>query len=261
MTTLRGLGGEIAKMLGNDAWVGHEMVGAFQAEKLFPVSPTAGRGIGKVAPDAHSADAALLFFALASGLPPRKATRRALEIYRLPHHSDWIEDWEREAGSAFRQIPGEMPVDPIYAPRTFGHLVAGHVHFYRRAEIPSSLPSANEFWGYFKNRAPFFTTLSIGRHFLLGKGHVLLCKAETETMPSGDKGEKLELRYFKEDENRENPAGATQFLIGSEQRWSGAILPALAALMGPLETETGCKADEDADYLESSLPRSNQIAR
>src|SRR5215469_2219345 len=96
MSSYRSVARQMATLLGLPAWAGNEIVEYLQREKvdLLKKTPNVGRGVGGGRGDvlqAHSADAALLFLALSTGLSPKKAVERALRLYQLPYRLSWVE--------------------------------------------------------------------------------------------------------------------------------------------------------------------------
>jgi len=253
----------MATLLGLHAWAGNEMVEYLQGEKvdLLKKTPNVGRGVGGGRGDvlqAQSADAALLFLALSTGLSPKKAVERALRLYQLPYQMSWVE----------REIEGHRePVSlddmsgagvEFSSSKLFGQFLSTHIHAYRRASLENDSELARlpvNLRHFYMQKRPLFAEIALLRH--VSAVGVVWSGQATMVLPSNffrpdeeDADDDIEpvLHHFAVEYRgiEERPAELLdQFKMKDSMSWNGAWLVKAAEMLGPLTPET---AAADSDY-------------
>lgn len=251
----------MATLLGLQAWAGNEMVEYLQGEKidLLKKTPNVGRGLGGGRGDvlqAHSADAALLFLALSTGLSPKKAVERALRLYRLPYRSSWVEKETEGRREPVALDDADGAGVEFSSSQLFGQFLSTHIHAYRRATVENDHELAHlpmDLRNFYMQKRPLFAEVSLLRQVF--PAGVVWSGQATMVLPSNffssdeDDAAPVLHRFAVEYRGVEERAAELhdQFKIKDSMSWNGAWLVKAAEILGPLTPETA-KVDNDYDF-------------
>ena len=249
MVALRGFGGDLAERLGRSRSIGFEMVAEFQERGLFKKGDGGGH-LGKLGAQASSADAALLFLALATEAKFKTAIARAVDYSKLPTQptvkiyvypwSDKIIDASNEESATIQAAIPDLK---------FGQ----HLQYIINAHRVLLVPGVElDLTGRFYAAADLISFGTGGRENEFSLNGMI----QTEDMRDLGNGESARVRaqfqYFSLSDEKGDGSPMSKHSLGSANFWNGTILKECADLLGPLSPDEAM-ADMSVDHASRVL--------